>query len=79
MEKEVNEITLTLTNDEALVLFDFLSRFNEKEHNELFEDQSEEKTLRLIESQLEKILVEPFMPNYIDILKEARNKTRNKE
>jgi hypothetical protein len=76
---ESDEIVITLNKDEALVLFEFLSRFNEKDNKEIFQDQAEEKALWIIEGQLEKVLVEPFMPNYQDIIQEARNRVRNKE
>lgn len=72
-----NEITIKLTKDESLVLFEFLSRFNQTNHPEIFEDQSEQKTLWTIEGQLEKILVEPFQSDYLDIIKEARNRIRD--
>ena len=74
-----NDITIKFSNDEALVLFEFLSRFNAEEHKYIFQDQAEEKTLWLIEGQLEKVLVEPFMPNYQDILLEARNRLRDEK
>ena len=76
---ESNEITIKLTKDEALVFFEFLSRFNEDDNKEIFQDQAEEKTLWIIEGQLEKILVEPFMPNYQDIIQEARSRIRDVE
>lgn len=76
---ESNEITIKLTKDEALVLFEFLSRFNENDNKEIFQDQAEEKALWIIEGQLEKILVEPFMPNYQDIIQEARTRIRDVE
>jgi len=76
---ESNEITIKLTKDEALVLFEFLSRFNEDDNKEIFQDQAEEKTLWIIEGQLDKILVEPFMPNYQDIIQEARSRIRDVE
>lgn len=76
---ESEEIIIKFNKEEAIVLFEFLSRLNEKENKELFEDQSEEKMLWLLEGQLEKILVEPFMPNYREILLEARNKIRDEE
>ena len=72
-------ISLTLTKDEALVLFDFLGRFNQTDHTDIFESQSEQKTLWILEGQLEKQLVEPFKPDYKDIIKEARNKIRDGE
>jgi hypothetical protein len=76
---ESEEIIIKFNKEEAIVLFEFLSRLNEKENKELFEDQSEEKMLWLLEGQLEKILVEPFMPNYREILLEARNQIRDEE
>ena len=72
-------INLTVTKDEALVLFEFLARFNQTEHKDIFEDQAEQKTLWILEGQLEKQLVEPFRPDYKDIIKEARNKIRDEE
>ncbi len=72
-----NEITIKLTKDESLVLFEFLSRFNQTDHADIFEDQAEQKTLWTIEGQLQKLLVEPFKPDYLDIIKEARNRLRD--
>jgi len=76
---ESNEITIKLTKDEALVLFELLSRFSENDNKEIFQDAAEEKALWVIEEQLEKILVEPFKPNYQDIIQEARNRIREVE
>ena len=73
------KINLTITNDEALVLFEFLARFNNSEHADIFEDQAEQKALWILEGQLEKQLIEPFRPDYNDIIKEARNKIRDYE
>jgi len=72
-------LNLTISKNEALVLFDFLARFNETEKSDVFEDQAEQKTLWILEGQLEKQLVEPFNPDYNDIIKEARNKIRDEE
>jgi hypothetical protein len=72
-------LNLTISKDEALVLFDFLARFNETEQSEVFEDQAEQKTLWILEGELERQLVEPFNPDYKDIIKEARNKIRDGE
>ena len=77
--KQTDEITIKLNEDEALVLFEFLSRINEKELKEIFEDQAEQKALWVLEGQLEKQLVEPFKPEYKDIVREARNKIRDEE
>jgi hypothetical protein len=62
-----------------LVLFEFLSRFNQTDHLNVFEDQAEQKVLWALEGQLEKQLVEPFRPDYKDIINEARNKIRDEE
>lgn len=77
--KQTDEITIKLDKDEALVLFEFLSRINEKELKEIFEDQAEQKTLWILEGQLEKQLIELFKPEYKDIVREARNKIRDEE
>jgi hypothetical protein len=76
---ESEEINIKLTKDEALVLFEFISRFNESEHKELFQDQSEQKMMWLIEGQLQKILAEPFRPDYKEIIDNARNNIRDEE
>lgn len=77
--KQTDEITINLGKDEALVLFDFLSRINDKGLKEIFEDQAEQKVLWTLEGHLEKQLVEPFKPEYKDIISEARNKIRDEE
>lgn len=77
--KQTDEITIKLGKNEALVLFDFLSRINDKEMKEIFEDQAEQKVLWILEGHLEKQLVEPFKPEYKDIIIEARNKIRDEE
>jgi hypothetical protein len=72
-------ITLTVSKDEALVLFEFLARFNQYEHPDIFEDQVEQKVLWIIEVQLEKQLVEPFNPDYKDHIRKIKDKLRDKE
>ena len=73
------QLNFTLTNDQALILFEFLSRFNKVDYKEVFEDQSEEKVLWEIETQLEKVLSEPFFNNYTTILQDARSRIRDAE
>ena len=67
-----DELSINLTKNEALVLFDFLSRFNQSENNGIFEDKAEQKIFWTIEALLEKQLTEPFLPNYKDIICDAR-------
>ena len=74
-----DKVTIELTKDEALVLFDFLVRFNQKEHNDIFEDQAEQKALWIVEGQLEKTLAEPFYPNYTDIIRQSRDNIRDEQ
>ncbi len=71
------KIILELSVAEALVFFDFLSRFTEKEKLEI-NNQAEERVLWDICSFLEKNLVEPFKENYIQLLQKAREKIRDK-
>jgi hypothetical protein len=54
-----HSITLALTEDEALVLFEWLARFNQQSSIS-FDDQAEERVLYDLESQLETLLVAPF-------------------
>jgi hypothetical protein len=74
-----DKVTIELTKDEALVLFDFLGRFKQKEHNDIFEDQAEQKALWIVEGQLEKTLIEPFDPNYTNIIKQSRDNIRDEQ
>ena len=69
-----NKINIYLSKDEAIVLFEFLSRFNQKENNNIFEHLAEERVLLSIECLLEKELSEPFNKDYNKILKLAREK-----
>ncbi len=74
-----DKVTIELTKDEALVLFDFLARFNDTYHENIFEDQAEQRVLWNIEAILERNLAEPFMPNYSDMVKQARNNIRDEQ
>ena len=70
-------IQINLSNDEALILFQFLARFSDDEILEIA-DQSEERVLWSIHCDLEKILAEPFTENYAEILEKARKNVRDK-
>lgn len=77
--KENKEVSLKLSNDEALVLLEWLSSLNEKEDFSLFQDQAEQRVLFDLEAQLEKIISGTFEENYADILSKARQRVRDKE
>ncbi|HSQ56911.1 MAG TPA: hypothetical protein VLM40_14315 [Gemmata sp.] len=73
-----NPVGLTLTNDEALVLFEFLSRFLDT--NELkIEDQAEQRALWNLQCLLESRLVEILLPNYRELVDQARNRLRDSQ
>jgi hypothetical protein len=75
--KEMDEaIQINLSKDEAIVLFEFLSRYSEKKILEI-SDQSEECLLLNVLCDLEKTLVEPFGANYKEILIQSRKRIRD--
>ena len=74
-----NKVNIELTKEEAIVLFEYLGRFNENDNLENFEDQAEQKVLCDIECILEKKLSEPFNSNYQKIVAEAREKVRDEK
>jgi len=69
-------VQLELTGDEALVLFEFLSRFDD---NGLLaiRDQADERALRSLHGRLEKRLVAIFHPDYKSLLAAARDRLRD--
>lgn len=76
-KQKENKLALQLTKEEALVLHNWLSRINENNISNLFEDQSEQRISWDIEAMLEKKLAEPFEDNYLEILSDARKKVRD--
>lgn len=70
------KILVELTNQEALVLFEFLRRCDD-ENNYRFADQAEERMLWKLEGILEKQLVEISSPDYGRLLEEAREQIRD--
>jgi hypothetical protein len=70
------DVTLRLSIDEAVVLFDWVRRFNSGGLGR-FEDQAEQRVLWNLEASLEKALVEPFKPEFAEILRAARSRVRD--
>jgi hypothetical protein len=58
------DVELRLSGDEALVLHDWLSRFNESDPH--FDDQAEQRVLWNLEALLEKYLAAPLAPDYAE-------------
>ncbi|MDX1920546.1 MAG: hypothetical protein SFU25_07440 [Candidatus Caenarcaniphilales bacterium] len=74
--KEKNEILLRLSTEEAVVLINWLFRFNSNDNNH-FEDQAEERILWDLESALEKVTTEVIDEKFEEILLLAKEKVRD--
>jgi hypothetical protein len=70
------EVHISLTADEALVLFEFLSRF-EKSSDLTIVDQAEERALWNLLCLFQKQLVSPFRLDYRELLQMARDRLRD--
>lgn len=75
MSSTHNEIAISLPEDDALIFFDWLARFNEG--NLTTPDDIEKQVLCNIEATLEKLLVEPFAKNYDEIIDSAKSRIRD--
>ena len=66
------DVTITLTDDESLVLFEFLARFSDTDLLGT-EDQAEQRAFWNLHCLLERQVVASFAPNYRDLLDTARD------
>ncbi len=71
----MKEIKLAFSNAEALVLFDWVARFNENEVSTA--DDVEQQVLFNIEAQLESVLVEPLQTDYKAAVNRAKTELRS--
>jgi hypothetical protein len=69
-------VKIELTSDAALVLYDWLTRFNQREEIDVA-DQAEERVLFDLEAMLEKALVAPLQADYAELLAQARSHVRD--
>ncbi len=69
-------LSIELSRNEALVLFEWLSRFSET-GDLAFVHQAEQRVLWDIEAVLESQLVEPLAPDYESLLATAREAVRD--
>jgi hypothetical protein len=74
----MDEVDIKLTKDEALVLFEFLSRFSDEDRLSI-KDQAEQRALWNLTCLFEKALVEPFSENWPEIISSARKRLRDEE
>lgn len=70
------QVQLELSREEAPVLFDWMSRFDERK-DVVFEDSAEQRVLWDIECMLESALVEPLQPDYNELVARARATVRD--
>lgn len=77
---EEREVVLRLSGDEALVLFEWLNRTNKatNDFGDLVEDQAEQRALWNLTCLLERELVEPFSPEYLELVEQARERLRDR-
>jgi len=71
--KTISGVTLTLTHDQALVLFEWLSREDERGSIPI-QHHAEQKVLWEIEAQLERTLLEPLQSDYSAVIAVARER-----
>jgi hypothetical protein len=74
MSSKDEKIVINLSKDEALILFDWLARVNERGTVET--DDIEKQLLCNVEADLERILVEPFAENYFELITLAKARVR---
>jgi hypothetical protein len=74
-----DEVVLRLSRDEALVLFEWLYRTDETTNDfaDLVEDQAEQRALWNLTCLLERELVEPFSPQYGELVEQTRARLRD--
>lgn len=73
---EDDRVRIDLSSDEALVLYDWVCRTNNRTDG-LFQDQAEQRVLWDVEAMLERHLVEPFRDDYDALLAAARDRVRD--
>jgi hypothetical protein len=67
---------VTMTRAEALVLFEFLSRFDQDAQLDI-RDKAEELVLWHVQGAFERVLTEPFAADYGQRLETARETVRH--
>jgi len=71
------ETQIQLDADAALVLFDLLARFDDTDRLE-FKDAAETWAMLLLHGALERVLVEPFHPDYVALVQAARARIKQR-
>lgn len=68
------DVIITLSQDEALVLFEFFGRFCEDDDDFTLRHTAEYLAFMRIAAQLDKALLKPFRPEYAELLQAARER-----
>lgn len=76
---ENKSVIIKFSEAEALVLLEWLHKFNQEERPTLIQDQSEERILFDLEAELETVISNVFDINYQEALLKARQKIRDVE
>jgi len=76
---DAEDVFVLLTGDEALVLFDLLHHWEDGEHVSAPRNGAEQVALWNLSAALEKVLREPFSPNYARLVSEAQARLTAKE
>lgn len=71
------QIDISLSRDQALVLFEWLARTGAADQPAAFEDQAEQRVLWDLESALESVLTEPLREDYRELVETARARLRD--
>lgn len=75
-DRVIPERTISLPNDIALVLFEWLARTDDLGAPAPFVDQAEQAALWNCYDQLQRVLAEPFREDYKEIVQMARDRVR---
>lgn len=74
-----DEISIALSREQALVLFEWLSRTGAAAAPAAFEDQAEQRVLWDLEAALEPLLTEPLRQDYRRLVEAARARLRDSQ
>jgi hypothetical protein len=69
----MSEYQLTISEDEAVVLFEFFERFDDTEEL-YFVHPAEYVALKRLSGQIDKATAAMFAPNYLEVLDSARER-----
>lgn len=73
------KVVIELSGQEALIVFELLYRWDKTNKMSItLEHQAEQRVLWNMLAKLESKLAEPFLPNYMDLLNQAREAVQDR-